>query len=297
MAIDDDKTEKTPAEIASDKRQAERDAIKVTKPTVEKEEIEENEDEKVNDDETSGTGDKEDVQGTKEGTEGETKKDEEETEPEVKSIEKLERTIARLQKRLDKETGSKKDLTKELNAAKSALEAKQADGEIVLTEEEVERRSEEKANRKVAETEFVKACNRIFDDAIKIDKQFKVKVDAMAEDIGPIPSIMIGILDDIDNGAAVLSHLTNNVDEAEDIYKLSPAKMAIELAKISTKVVVKPLKKDISKVPPPNEPIGGGSVKGAFDPYDTKTNKDKDWIEKRNKQVAEKRAAKLAAMR
>lgn len=288
---DGDKTEK---ELASDKRQAERDAIKVTTPVapiVAKEETKE--DEKTTDQEASETEDKEAE------TTVETDKEEIEEEVEVveaKSIEKLERTIARLQKRLDKETGSKKDLNKELATAKAALEAKQADGDVVLTEEEVERRSEEKANRKIVEQEFVKACNRIFDGAVKVDKQFKVKVDAMAEDIGAIPSIMIGILDDIDNGAAVLSYLTNNVDEAEDVYKLSPAKMAIELVKISTKIGT-PKPKAISKVPAPNEPIGGGSTKAAFDPYDTKTNKDKDWIERRNKQVAEKRAAKLAAMR
>ena len=286
MTIED---EKVAAEKAAADRQAERDKIKVTTPVPvveDKEEVE-----------TKEEGEEESEVETKEEEKEEVEtKDEKEEEAEAEDVEKLKRTITRLQKRLDKETGSKKDLNKELAAARTALEAKQAEGEVILTEEEVERRSEEKAARKVAEKEFVATCNRLFDDAVKIDKQFKNKVDAMAEDIGAIPSMMIGILGDIDNGAAVLSYLTNNVEEAEEIYTKSAPKMAIELAKLSTKLTTKKPTKELSKVPAPNDPVSG-SANPKFDPYNTKSTDDKDWIEKRNRQVAERRANKLAGMR
>lgn len=248
---------KTPAQI-------EREKIVVTKAAVVEPEVKEGE-EQSGDTNTNGEGDDEGNGEGKEGeeTEGEEAKEGEEVEAKVDDPEKLKRTIARLQKRIDKQTGTNKTLEKELNDAKTKLEAKLADGEVGLTEDDVEKRAEEKAAIKTAEREFTSACNRLADGATKIDKDFAVKVNAMSEDIGKIPSQMIGILDDLDNGPAVLTHLVNNVEDAEEIYGLSIPKMSIKLAKLSEKLITEnknKKNKEISNVPKPNAPIGGGSA-------------------------------------
>ena len=271
----------------------EREKIAVTvskaaeEETVEKENESENEEEniEVKNEEEENTNEKE-----------ETESENKETEKEAKSVEKLEKTIARLQKRLDKYNGVNKELQKELESAKSQLEAKQAEGEVPLTEEDINKRARQIAAEELTKKEFEAACNKLNKEALAIDKTFDKKVWAMAEDIGNIPGHMIGILDELDNGGAVLNYLTDNVDEAEEIYKFSPGKMAARLAKISNKLIEKKAK-PISKVPPPIDPIGGGNVKSAFDPFDTKTKNDKEWIEQRNRQVAERQAAKRNAMR
>lgn len=270
----------------------EREKIAVTVSKTEDEVIEnesENEEENI---EAKEQNEEEENTNEKEETESENK----EVEKEAKSVEKLEKTIARLQKRLDKYNGVNKELQKELESAKLQLKAKQADGEVPLTEEDINKRAKQIAAEELINREFEAACNKLNKEATAIDKTFDKKVWAMAEDIGNIPSHMIGILDELDNGGAVLNYLTDNVDEAEDIYKLSPGKMAARLAKISNKLIEKKAK-PISKVPPPIEPVGGNSSKSAFDPFDTKTKNDKEWIEHRNRQVAENQAAKRNAMR
>jgi len=101
----------------------------------------------------------------------------------------------------------------------------------------------------------------------------------MAKDIGLIPPVMIGILDDLDNGAAVLAYLAVNVDEAEDIYKMSDGRKALALAKLDNKLAKKIVPKPISKVPAPNANIGGGNrMSSALN--DSMT--DEDWIARRN---------------
>ncbi len=278
---------KSPAEI-------ERENIKVTANKAEDNPIEEKE-EVIEEEEKSDEGSEDDNKEVEKNDEEKVEESEEEVK-ETKSVEKLEKTILRLQKRLDKYNGTNKELQKELADAKAQLEAKQAEGEVPLTEEDINKRAKQIASEELAKKEFELACERINKSATAIDKTFDKKVWAMAEDIGPIPGHMIGILDELDNGGPVLNYLTDNVDEAEEIYKLTPGKMAARLAKISNKLFEKKTK-TISKAPAPIEPVGGGNVKSSFDPYDTKTRNDRDWIEQRNRQIADRQAAKRNSMR
>jgi hypothetical protein len=279
--------EKTPAELEAekaDKLKKERERINVTTNEV----VEKKEEEKVDDKE------EEELIEAKEEQIEKSEKTEEELEIEKKEAQ-TQKEKDRIQRRIDKEVAKRKDLENRIKELETKLAAKDDE---VLTEEDVEKRAEEKAANKVIEREFIAACNRLADAANKIDKDFKKKIDAIAEDIGPIPGQMIGILDDLDNGGAVLSYLANHVDDAETIYALSPAKMAVELTKLSTKIIneKKPVHKDISKVPDPGESLGGGQnrtnsiVLSDKDPME-------DWIRKRNEQVARRNESKRQGMR
>lgn len=197
-------------------------------------------------------------------------KDPPEETPEAKAIREAAEKIAakakrkddRMQRRINEAIAAKKTAEDELK------KFKEANPDVKLTEEEVEAKAEAKAAIKLAaknaadiQTNFDNACAKLAKDATKIDKDFSNKVEDMADQFGPIPSFMIGVLEDFDNGAEVLSTLVNDDDLAEKIYNLktSPAKMTRELVIISNKLIEakKKPKKEISKVPDPVEPVNG----------------------------------------
>lgn len=175
----------------------------------------------------------------------------------------------KLEGRIEKERKKAKDLRDEVAQLKAQLAAR-PDDEKVFTEEEIVKRAKEYAKEEIAAKEFEASVNRIAEEAKKLDKDFKTKIEAMAEGYngGIIPGMMIGILDDLPNhGGDVIMYLTKHEDEYEEIYALSPAKMALKLKAISDKVKPKP--KIISKVPAPNEPLKGrGTTPDVLNPKD-----------------------------
>lgn len=231
---------------------------------------------------------------------------EEEIEASEKTEEDLEREKAeaktkrekdRFQQRINKEVAKRKELETEL----AELKAKRAeDGEANLTPEDVKKEAKRLAAEERAQDDFVKDCNKIAEAAEKIDADFNKKVAAMGSEvsgIGPIPGHMIGILADIENGGAVLSHLVNDFDNGGDLgeklYKLHPGKMGLELERLSQKLIAeeaeakKKAAKKVSKVPEPNKPLPASGKTGTalHDKMDMS-----DWVSVRNKQIAEKQA-------
>ncbi len=200
---------------------------------------------------------------------------------------------AKIQRRIDREVSKRKVLEAEIAELKAKLAA-EPDKANLLTEEEVEKRAETKAQQKALQREFDAASNRLFDAGVKADKNFQAKITAMAEDIGAIPGHLVGILDDLDNGGEILVHFTANPDEAEEVYAMSPAKAAVTLAKLSTKLEAakKPAPKQISKVADPIETIKGGSKSPDVLPKDPTKNMD-EFIRIRNKQAEQHRRVKL----
>ena len=185
------------------------------------------------------------------------------------AAEKEARKQQRIQKRIDRAVAAQRAAEAEVVKLREQLAAK-PDGEK-LTEAEVQARAETIAAEKVAarelaelQADFNKACDKLQTEATKLDKEFTPKVVAMAEELGPIPSRVIGILSDLDNGAEVLKMMVDDIDEAEKIYDLKdkPEKLAIALVRISDKLAAakEPKKKQISKVPDPVKPINGRNV-------------------------------------
>jgi chromosome segregation ATPase len=291
--------------------QAQRDSIKVTvsSPTGdgevaaagegEGEKTEGEGDDKSGDDDASG--DKGDGENSGEGDTGDEVKDAKdaiaENKDEIKDLEKKqaeatdEKTKQRFQKRIDKLTASNSELRQQLQDMQAKLaEKKEGEG---LTEADVEERAEAKANQKHAEREFANACKRIADAAMELDKDFPKKIAAMAEEVGQMPSVVVGIIDDLDNKGEVMNHLAENPDEMEEIYRLSPPRMALKLSKLSTKletekktkVAAETAKKKVSNLPDPIKPIGGSQSSPTVL---TDKMPARQWIEERNRQVAEK---------
>lgn len=225
-------------------------------------------------------------------------KDKEETDEQKKerlAKEKDDRSKQRMQKRIDKKTAEAETLRAENERLKKQLEA---DPDKTLTEEEIEKRAIAKAQelsaQQQAETNqktFNKNVKDLAEAAVKIDKDFSDKIDAVCEETSPIPARMIGILADLDNknGGAVLAHLANNVEEYEEIIELSNERMAIRLDKLSDKL--KPQKRATtrSKLPDPNTPIReNNNVRDDVLPAKPTENME-DFVRVRSAQAAEYR--------
>lgn len=287
-----DAATKTPAEI-------EREKINVT--TSKGTESEETKPEKVEAKEPEGTteeNEKETGTETEETVDAKTtdvEKENEADDDKQSAEDKERRKQERIDRRIAKLTAEKKAAEKAVADLQAKLQAQIDESGEKLSPEDVKKEAERLANEQLIQREFTAACNRLADNAKKesglTQKAFDEKVNAMADEIGAIPTAIIGILDDLDNGASVLNHLMNNIDEAEEIWALNPAKMALRLAKISDKVAEakKPKPKQISKVPDPVEAINGGNTSPQV--LSDKMPMDQ-WMKLRNKQAQEHRKNK-----
>lgn len=261
-------------------------------------------DDKIDDKEGDKKGEEDNKESDEDGEDGEdedkegdeNKEEEKELSAEQKEIAKLQKTVERLQKRIGKTTGEKAAIAQQLTDAKKSLEAKVEAGEG-LTEEEVERRAEIKANEKTAKRAFEAAQNKLLKEATKVNKDFKTKLDEIVDDLGGveaggIPGAMIGILEDLDNGGAVLAYLADNPEDYEEVIGLNVAKMSNRLNRISDKIIeaAKPPIKKISKVPePPAKDLKGNqSSPGVLNPKNMN-----EFVRLRNQQVEDRRKARL----
>lgn len=247
--------------------------------------------------------DEEDEGEVEEGKKGEEGKEETEEEKKVREAQekqaaKAQRKADRMQRRIDENVAARKAAEAEVARLKAQLEA---NPEQKLTEEEVEAKAEALAAKRLAERQakemqeqFDAACEKLAKDASKIDKDFNVKINEIAEQFGPIPSFMIGVLEDFENGGEVLAYIANDDDIAEQIYsyKNKPAKLTKELVAISNQLIEakKPKPKALSKVPDPVKPVGSTRVvSNVITEADTKNMES--YVAKRQRQMMEKRKA------
>ena len=269
-------------------------------PAAEANEAEEGEEEEEGEEDEEGE-DEEDEGEDEE--EGEVKKGEKETEEQKKEREAKEKIAAkaqrkqdRMQRRIDAATAKAREAEAEIARLKAQIEASP---DQKLTPEEVERLADEKAAAKLAAKQikdtqdaFDAACEKLAKEASKIDKDFEAKVNDMAADFGPIPSFMIGVLEDLENGGEVLAFIANDDDVAEEIYSHAkkPTRLTAELLKISNKLLdaKKPKPKKLSAVPDPVKPVKGTRViSNTITEADTKNMES--YVAKRQRQMMEKR--------
>jgi hypothetical protein len=259
-----------------------------------------NESDESDNEEADDAEEENDEEGEEEGEVDPPENETEEQKAEREAKEKIEAKAARkqdrMQRRIDKAVAAQKAAETEIARLKAQIEA---DPDKKLTEEEVEAKAEALAIKKAKDKEladlqsnFEKDCDDLAKAASKVDKEFNDKIHELADDIGPIPSFMIGVLADMDNGGEVLAYIANDDELAEDIWKARPTKMTKMLVEISTKLAdaKKKPKKQISRVEAPGEPVKGSRVVStAVTEADTK-NMD-NYVAKRMKAIAEKRKA------
>lgn len=215
--------------------------------------------------------------------------------------EKEDRRQSRIQKRIDKLTASNKNYETEIAKLNKQLEAKPIEG---VTEDDIERMAEERANKKLqekltadAQKAFNKKCDVLEGDASKIDKNIEKKINEMVSEIGaPIPAPVIEIIFDLHEeekiGGKLLNYLTDNIDEAEEIFSMSERRMTQRLMRISDKLKDSPSKpaKQRSNLPDPITTIRERNTNS--DAVLTGKESMDDFARKRAKQVEERMKAR-----
>ncbi len=145
-----------------------------------------------------------------------------------------------------------------------------------VTEEEIRRRINEEAAAIAARTKFNEACNAVAETG---KTEFKDSWDDALKNLGLVgaigPDVSTEFLEtalELKNPAKILNHLGSNIEEAERIAKLSPKKMALEMARMEAQLntpapvvaaPVAPVIPPISTAPAPVIPLGGAAKPGA----------------------------------
>lgn len=145
-----------------------------------------------------------------------------------------------------------------------------------LTQEDVARIIEQRADQLADQKALVKHCNSVFDAAIKLDKHFEANYKALTDDVStfdkagqPLP-FMSAILDaDTKTAAALLKHLADNPDLAEDLADLSPTKQIRRIAQLESELAAPPKEPKPSGAPKPATPVKGSVSSDEPDPADT----------------------------
>lgn len=164
-----------------------------------------------------------------------------------------------------------------------------------LTEEEVERRAQEKATVIAQARVFNEACDAVaatgkkeFGDAWQTDLNNLALVGALGKDV---PTTFLETVIELKNSHKVLHHLAGNMEEAARIAKLPPQRMALEMARIEAQINTPPAPPPapaISNAPMPVIPIGGQAKVTPGNLDDPNLAAD-DWYALRAKQLEEKR--------
>lgn len=150
-----------------------------------------------------------------------------------------------------------------LTAEKYALQA-----ELEKLRSQISQPKEENAvdvnklvEEKLAQREFDKKCNDIFQAGLKNHEGFQESLEKL-RDLEVMTPQFINLITDLDKADEVLYYLGNNPEEADRIRDASPAKQAMELAKLDARLS-QPKKDTVSKAPAPVETVKTATVKGS----------------------------------
>lgn len=149
--------------------------------------------------------------------------------------------------RLAYEAREAKRLAKQLQRENEVLKGQRTE----TADEEVERKVAERAAALASQNAFNSECNKIYEQGKKEFGDFQKTVDAFGE-IGGLSAPLVQAAIEAGDAHKVLHWLGSNLDEAERISNLDPARMGAAVAKVATKLN-KP--KQVSKAPAPIKPV------------------------------------------
>ena len=182
--------------------------------------------------------------------------------------EKTEEKQPWFMKRIHQQSAKIADLarqTESLAREKADLEARYANGEQQqdkppITQAEIERLVEIRAEERSKIQGFNQACDKTFDAGKSEFPDFTAAVDNLRAMGATTPENIQIVLDATgENSHKVLHQLGKNPEEAERIFSLPPIRMAVELAKLSATAPGRQ-KPPISSAPAPINPISGTAV-------------------------------------
>lgn len=174
-----------------------------------------------------------------------------------------ERTKA--QKRIDRLTREKWEARREtaaLSARLSEIERQQQatrDPNAPLSPQDFQRAVEQRATEQRQQETFNAQCDEVFDAGTKEFPDFEASLGNFRT-LGGLSPALIEAAIETDAAAKVLHYLGKNLEEAETILKLSPARMGAAVAKLASKVSAAPPPKPVTKAPAPIKPLASTST-------------------------------------
>jgi len=138
-------------------------------------------------------------------------------------------------------------------------------------------------NERLAQREFDKACNDVWEKGNKEIPGFRQSLDNTFGVVKMTPGFLQTVVA-LQEPHKILHTLANNPEEAHRIMSLNAQAQAIELARLENKVQNQPVQ-PVSQVPPPIKPVDARrSSSGPVDLYDTDHVSTADWIAARSEQ-------------
>lgn len=223
--------------------------------------------------------------------------------PEQRTIRKLESRISRLTAKRGGTERENEILRQELDQARRQLQAASQQGEgsdesgetkpkgKALTEADIDRIANERATELQRQRSIGTRVTKVLEAGSKLEG-FNAAVDAVAEvvpftDRKGQPTPFIEAVLDADDPAAVLKHLGDNPDEAEELADLTPAQLGRRLAKLEDRL--KQGAKKTSAAPKPLATVGNNNAGAEPDPSRMTDAQFNAW---RRKQIEAKRGAR-----
>lgn len=136
-----------------------------------------------------------------------------------------------------------------------------------LTPQQIDQIAAQRAVQLVDEQNFAAACNKSYREGkAALGNDFDTAIGNLKAVGADTPQYrnLLQMTTQLDNSPAVLHHLGTNMEEAMRVLSLPPMQMAVELTKMSNKVVLK----KASKAPAPVNPLTptGGDTKAVRGP-------------------------------
>lgn len=176
-----------------------------------------------------------------------------------------------LKRRLEREVREKYERAREAQFYRQQLEAlqRQAQG---AQPDDAEQRGYQRALQEQREQAFNAACNRIYEEGGKQYAEFSREVEDLAKVGGALePQRFRAFLESVSslpNGHQVYHELAQDLRQAEEVMRMTPAQMATRLARLSVQfenghaeqAAPRTNNNLVSRAPPPVRTIGGTSA-------------------------------------
>lgn len=220
-----------------------------------------------------------------EGEEGDDAGGEEEAPPKAKDW--RDRQIAKLREKEKASADQIAEANRRAEAAEAALAAAPGERDAATTEQARETARKE-ALETVRQEEYYKRLNtglvamdeagaKAFPTTWK-DRIEQVR-EVMSEELMGRPDFLEAIVDQ-PNSAAVYHELAGDPDRMEELLKLPPHKMGVEIARMADKLA-KPVPKQVSRVPAPIKPLQRGGTERALEDLINDPNASQEEINRR----------------
>lgn len=184
-----------------------------------------------------------------------------EPEPEAKE-EKSDDEQSEFEKRLARLAFKEREARNRARALEEEVARLRGQAPPLSPDDATEKLVQERAAALAAQQVFNDKANAVHRQGLETFPDFQQRLNELHAAGVNLTNPMVEAAIDVGDAHKVIHYLARNIDEAETIVALPPARMGAALAKIAAKIAATPVR-SVSKAPPPIKPLGG---KGRAEP-------------------------------